>query len=232
MYVGPTSVLGTSLRRLPFTGFSAAGYILLALGLLVTGLLLARIGQSSAGGSGGRAQVTRLIRWSVFAAVFTAGVLLLVFASWWRGIETWASAHTIGLATTHTTIPVTKAGVVVLTHASGPPSLFGLSSECSVAQILGAVLIGGAPLVLVRRLGVGRVLSALGMAGLVLVVVNVLRLTAIGVAISSWGQDGFAVAHTYLGSLLTFIGTCLAGVAFAAALLVRRRPVNAPKTTG
>ncbi len=212
---GP-AVLGTTLHKLPFTGFSTTGFVLLAVALLVTGLLLARLGQARAGHVGRRGRLGRV---AAATTVGLGGLLLLVFSGWWRGLETWGAAHSIQLATSEHTTGVVHAGVVVLAHRSGPATVFALTNQCTVAQILGSILIGGAPLLLVRRLSVARVTVALLVASTVLVVVNQLRLTAIGLAVSHWGHDGFAVSHTYFGSVLTFVGTCMAGVAFALVLL-------------
>jgi hypothetical protein len=42
--------------------------------------------------------------------------------------------------------------------------------------------------------------------------------------VSAWGLDpGLEIAHTYFGSLLTVVGTCAAGVAFAVVLIGRRK---------
>jgi len=55
-------------------------------------------------------------------------------------------------------------------------------------------------------------------------------LTAIGATVSKFGRDpGLLIAHTYLGSLLTVVGTCTAGIAFAAVLLGRRIPRHAAR---
>lgn len=219
-----TVVLGLKVSRLPYTGFSTVTYILIALVLLATGLLLARLGQrqSATGAS---------LRWSRFgrglAAVVVgfAGLGLLLFTGGWRAFETWTAAHSINLVTHHATTAVVNTGVVVVHHSSASATAFALTNQCTVAGILGALLLGGAPLLLVRRLSTVRVAAAIGLAALVLVVANLVRITAIGVAILAWGHGGFAFAHTYLGSLLTFVGTCLAGVTFALVLLARRGSV-------
>jgi exosortase/archaeosortase family protein len=86
-------------------------------------------------------------------------------------------------------------------------------------------LIGAAPLMLLRALSPWRTASAVAVAVLMLIMVNVARLTAIGATVSKWGRDpGLTIAHTYLGSLLTVVGTCLAGIAFAVVLLARHTP--------
>ena len=224
-----TTVLGLKVTRnqLPFTGFSTVAYILLAIALLVTGLLLARLGRARDDAAAGTLQRERLTRIAVAVAVGAAGLLVLVFSSWWRGVEAWTTAHSIGLVTSHATAAF-SGGIVVMHHGASSLSAFALTRECSVAQIMGAILIGGAPLFLVRRLSIRRVGLALLLASAVLVVANIVRLTAIGVAIQAWGSDGFSLAHTYLGSLVTFVGTCLAGVTFAAVLLARQRRQIAP----
>ena len=224
MYKPPVAVaplvLGVTASRLPYTGFSTVAYVMFAVALLVTGLLLARIGRGRTASTGRGERFGRVF---LTVAVAATGLLLLVFAGWWRGLETWGAAHSIAMVSSDTTTAVVNTGVVVMRDGRTSASAFALTSQCSVAQILGAILIGGAPLLLVRRLSVLRVGAALLLASAVLVVANLIRLTAIGVAVQAWGRDGFAMSHTYLGSLVTFVGTCLAGVTFALVLLARRR---------
>lgn len=224
-----TTVLGLKITKnsLPFTGFSTVAYVLLGIALLVTGLLVARLGRARDDAATSAAQRERILRAAVAVTVGVAGLLILVFSGWWRGAEAWMTAHSIGLVTSHATAAY-SGGIVVMHHGASSLSAFALTRECSVAQIMGAVLIGGAPLFLVRRLSMRRVGTALLLASSVLVIANVIRLTAIGVAIQAWGSDGFSLAHTYLGSLVTFVGTCLAGVTFAAVLLTRQRRESAP----
>jgi exosortase/archaeosortase family protein len=77
---------------------------------------------------------------------------------------------------------------------------------------------------LLRQLSTVRTSIAIAVAMSVLILVNVARLTAIGAAVSAWGLDpGLEIAHTYFGSLLTVVGTCAAGVAFAVVLIGRRK---------
>jgi exosortase/archaeosortase family protein len=98
--------------------------------------------------------------------------------------------------------------------------VFVLTSECSVAYLLAALLIGAAPLMLLKQLSPARTAIAVAVAALILILVNVARLTAIGATVSEWGRDpGLTIAHTYLGSVLTVVGSCAAGVAFVAVLL-------------
>jgi exosortase/archaeosortase family protein len=159
------------------------------------------------------------------AAIAAAGVALLFFATAWRGVEATLSAGAIQLITGQTTEAVPARHLLILYKNTSVESIFVLTSECSVAYLLAALLIGGAPLMLLRPLSPWRTALAVTVGVSVLVLGNVARLTAIGATVSTWGRDpGLTIAHTYLGSLLTVVGTCAAGVAFAAVLLSRRVP--------
>ena len=57
-------------------------------------------------------------------------------------------------------------------------------------------------------------------------VVNLGRLTVIGASVAAWGQgSGFRFGHVYMGSIMTFVGTCVAGIVFAMVLLWHGRPM-------
>ncbi len=93
-----------------------------------------------------------------------------------------------------------------------------------MAYLLAALFIGAAPLMLLRQLSPWRTATAIGVAASILTLVNVARLSAIGTAVSAWGlRPGLEIAHTYFGTVLTVVGTCSAGVAFAVVLIGRRR---------
>ena len=150
---------------------------------------------------------------------------LLFLATSWRGVEATLSASAIQLITGQTTQAVPARHLLILYKNTSVESIFVLTSECSVAYLVAALLIGGAPLMLLRPLAPWRTALAIGVGVSVLVLGNVARLTAIGATVSTYGRDpGLTIAHTYLGSLLTVLGTCAAGVAFAAVLLSKRTP--------
>ena len=149
----------------------------------------------------------------------------IIFAQVWRGLEAIMSAHAIHLATGQTAIAVPAHHLLILYKSASVQSTFVLTSECSVAYLLAALLIGSAPLMFLRSLSPWRTSIAVVSTAIILVLVNIARLTAIGATVSEWGTNpGFAIAHTYLGSVLTVVGTCSAGVAFAAILVRRRSP--------
>ncbi|MDT4977243.1 MAG: hypothetical protein QOG98_3001 [Pseudonocardiales bacterium] len=167
------------------------------------------------------AQWVRRLAAVLFAA---AGVALIALANTWRGIEATISGHSIALLTGQTTIAVPARHLMILYKDAAVHSVFVLTTECSVAYLLAAVFICGAPLMLLRALSPWRTLTGVAVAVAILILVNVVRLTAIGTSGSVWGIDpGLEIAHPYFGSALTVVGTCAAGVAFAAVLIGRRR---------
>jgi len=153
----------------------------------------------------------------------SVGVALVVYAQAWRGIEAILSGQAIELFTGQVTDAVPARHMLILYKNTSVDSIFVLTSECSVAYLLAALLIGAAPLMLLRQLSPVRTGLAVGITAAILMVVNVGRLTAIAATVSGFGIDpGLTIAHTYFGSLLTVVGTCVAGVAFAAVLVGRR----------
>ena len=150
-----------------------------------------------------------------------AGALLILHANIWFRAETRTSAQLIHMVTGQRAVGAASSQVLILYHGRELLALFKVTSECSAAYMVGGLLIATSPLVLVRRLQWSRLLVALLLAIAVVAVVNVARLTAVGAALSWLGTAGFVVAHTYLGTAMTFIGTATAGIVFA--LLVMGR---------
>jgi exosortase/archaeosortase family protein len=162
-------------------------------------------------------------RWLAAGLLVGAGSCLIGLAKGWRGVEASLSAHTIHWVTGQSAVANPGRHLLILYKSSSVQSTFVLTSECSVAYLLAALLIGAAPLMLLKKLSAWRTLLAIGVSAVILVLVNVARLTAIGATVSEWGRDpGLTIAHTYLGSLLTVVGTCAAGIAFAAIMLQHR----------
>jgi exosortase/archaeosortase family protein len=148
---------------------------------------------------------------------------LIVFAKAWRGIEAMMAGNVIHLVTGETTMGVPARHLLILYRGASVQSIFVLTSECSVAYLLAALFIGSSPLMLLRQLSPWRTTVAIVVTAAILILLNVARLTAIGATVSAWGRDpGLEIAHTYLGSFLTVVGTCAAGVAFVVILVGRR----------
>ena len=113
--------------------------------------------------SGGRA---RWLRWFAAAALTSAGATLLVFATAWRGVEAVLSARAIQLITGQATQAVPARHMLILYKDTSVQSIFVLTSECSVAYLLAALLIGAAPLMLLKQLSPRRTGAAVVMIGI------------------------------------------------------------------
>ena len=175
------------------------------------------------GETAARSTRARWGRWLAASTLVLAGGLLVALATTWRGAEATLSGHAIQLVTGEGTMAVPGRHMLILYKGTSVQSVFVLTSECSVVYLVAALLILAAPLMLLRRLSPWRTAAAIGATVTILTLVNLARLTAIGATVSTWGTDpGLAIAHTYLGSVLTVVGTALAGLAFAAVLLMRR----------
>jgi exosortase/archaeosortase family protein len=166
----------------------------------------------------------RSARWLAAGMLLLAGAAFIAAAGPWRGVEAALAGHTIHLVTGQTTIAVPTSHMLILYKGSAVESILVLTSECSVAYLLAALLIGSAPLMLLRQLSPWRTAMAVAVTATILTLVNVARLAAIGVTVSVWGRGpGLEIAHTYLGSVLTVAGAVGAGVALAAVLVGRRK---------
>lgn len=159
----------------------------------------------------------------VAAGLLALAGLLVAGAATWRQFETVLSAGAMH-AVIGQRVVADPGNVILLYRGHVLESALLLTSECSVGYLVAALLVGTTPFVLASRIPWLRVGAALVVGALVLLAVNVARLTSIGLLVHAWGPvRGFEVGHTYLGSLLTFLGTSVAGLCFAAVLLVRRR---------
>lgn len=164
----------------------------------------------------------RWVRRLAAGGVLATGIALLFLANRWRDLEALLSAHAIQILTGQTTQTVPGRPEIILFKNTSVQSIFVLTGECTVAYLMVALLVGTAPLLLLRKLAPARTLLAVTVALSTLILANLARLTAIGATVSEFGRDpGLTIAHTYLGSVLTVVGTCGAGVAFAAILIGR-----------
>ncbi len=95
--------------------------------------------------------------------------------------------------------------------------------------ILISFLVGSAILASVApRFRLRRILTALAVAGLLAVFVNVVRVVFIIFASSEWGQAvGFGLSHEYVGSTLTVFGVAAALLVYLLLLSRDRSPVGA-----
>lgn len=161
-----------------------------------------------------------LPRWPIALALLSLSLAALTFADVLRSFETAVSAHLIEWVTGDQVEAIPATSAMVLHSEPSTQTMLVLSLECSIVYLLGALIATTTPMVLLRRLSVTHVLMAIGVASAVLVSFNELRLVTIGLAVGNTSSANlFLITHTYLGSVLTLVGTGLAALAFALVLL-------------
>lgn len=94
------------------------------------------------------------------------------------------------------------------------PALFRITGECSIAPLVGGVVLLAGLLLALRGDGVARLLGAAAVACGVIVAVNQVRMLMIVFAYATWGETGFRVTHVYVGSMLILAGLVFAVVVF------------------
>jgi exosortase/archaeosortase family protein len=130
------------------------------------------------------------------AEISLAGLLLRLFTS--SGVSVAASQQTVyfGLG-------------------SANPLGLTMTPECTSAFLLVPLVVVAAVLVVLRPGIARRVLASLGIAGLVLVAVNQLRILTLAGLVSRLGtNDGYYWGHTMVGSLVSVFGGAVALVLF------------------
>lgn len=168
----------------------------------------------------------RLVRvaWTVLLA--TLGVLVWLLRTPYRGGEALASAW---VADHVLAAPVFAYAPDALIFVNRPVEMaFEITPDCSSLVVILAFLFGSALLSLVaRRFRVRRILTALGIAGLVALGVNVARVVMIVLASSQWGYAvGYGVSHESVGSTLTVFGVAFAVLVYLWLLAKDRRPAG------
>jgi exosortase/archaeosortase family protein len=110
----------------------------------------------------------------------------------------------------------TSRDVVYFSWLHGSAVGMRITSECTVALLLGPLCLLAAALLAFARTRWYRVLLGLSVGLATAVVVNQLRLVLIAVAMQRWGLSGYHVSHKFVGTVIA-----LAGFVAAALLMLR-----------
>ena len=165
------------------------------------------------------------VAWAVLLA--TLGVIVWLVRTPYRGGEAVASAW---VADHLLVAPVFAYEPDALVFVDRPVELaFEITPECSSLVVTLAFLFGSALLALVApRFRVRRILTALGLAGLLAIGINVMRVVMIVLASSRWGHGvGYGVSHESIGSTLTVFGVAFAVLVYLWLLAKDRAPAGA-----
>lgn len=165
----------------------------------------------------------------LWAALFVAvGVTGWLIRTPFRGGEATAAAW---LADRILVAPVFAYSPEALVFVGRPVERgFEITVECSALVVLLAFLFGSTLLALFApRFRLRRIFSALALACLLIVVVNLLRVVVIVLASSQWGhRAGYVLSHEAAGSTMTVFSVALALLVYLWMLARDRTPVGEP----
>ena len=138
------------------------------------------------------------------ASLVVAAVVLLARNDAFRGLETRIAN---GVNRLFGVPAATTLGTNVLFRAKGRFVGVALDAGCSAAFLIAPFLVLGAALLLTGRIPTRRALTAVGVAAVLLFVVNQLRLVVIEAAIRTWGfEHGYDSAHVFGGTIVSTVG--------------------------
>jgi exosortase/archaeosortase family protein len=169
----------------------------------------------------------------------TAVILLVTSATaivmghrMYRTVEVVVAGKILDLVTSSGTFVAAERQTVYFGLGSATPFGLRMSPECTSAFLL-VPLFGMAAIMIALRPWISRsVLTALGVAGLILFVVNQLRVLTLVGLINWLGTDrGYHLGHTVLGSMVSVFGGAAALILFVvlATRPARELPVDARK---
>jgi exosortase/archaeosortase family protein len=175
----------------------------------------------------GHPRGSRLLRVTAGLALLAAAAAMLVWQEQVRHGEISIAGLWFDLILTGSTH--TNNDVIYFTWSGGP--LIGMRDtwECTVALLAGPMCALGGALLGLTRMPWHRLLTGLGVALGLLLVVNQLRLAMIAFSLQGWGLAGYELSHKTLGSIFAIAGFVVATGIFlriAAASGEHPRPIR------
>jgi len=160
--------------------------------------------------------IMRVLKATCVIAALAAGGVLLVLPGPLQAFEARTTAELLRLFLGYRA-QGSPAGTPAVQF--GPNSLSDavrVSAECSSAPVLALLSISTAALLAGRADQVDRLLLATVTAGGFFFVVNLVRLVGVCWALARFGDQGFRVAHVYLGSVVSLAGLVGAAAVYLA----------------
>lgn len=148
-------------------------------------------------------------------SLLLAAAGLVVFQRAYRTVEMTLAGGLIRLFTSDGVYVAAQRQSVYFGLGGDRPFGLRMSPECTSAFLLLPLLLVGAVMIVLRPQITRQVLGALGIAVVVLILVNQLRLLMLVGLINWLGTDrGYYLGHTMFGSLISVIGGAAALVLF------------------
>ena len=161
-----------------------------------------------------------VVRGTAAGLLAAAGVGLLIGESQLRVAEATMSATLVrltGLGNAH------ALGSSVFFQQNHQWIGYSVTTGCTAALLIAPFFFIGAGLLFFRRLNVGNTLTALAIVGVLIWVINQLRLLLIAASMHFWGfRTGYDRSHVLAGGVLSTVGVTIGVVAFLAFLLRER----------
>lgn len=156
-------------------------------------------------------------RGGVGLGMAAAGVAVLVGAHVVRATEASFAAVLVGSATTSSTYVAKGSSSFYWLMGTSDARGLRITPECSIAYVVGPLLVISGLLALIRRLPLRRVALAAVVAGVVIAAVNLLRIVMVALAVTRYPSErAMWWWHVVIGSLVS-----LGGIGVGLALLVR-----------
>lgn len=153
-------------------------------------------------------------RIAVALALLAAAIADLLQQATVRQVEARLAASWFGVLLTG---PVTSfRDTVVFPWSGGPAIGLKITSECTVALLIGPLFIVAAALLVFARPRPHRLALGVAVSIAIMAAVNQVRLLIIAVAVQRWGLSGYEASHKFVGTLIS-----LAGFVVGALALVR-----------
>jgi len=173
--------------------------------------------------------LARPIAWhrAVAVVLLLAAAALVLWHRVYRTVEMMLAGGLIRLFTSDGVYVAAARQTVYFGLGGDTPFGLRMSPECTSAFLLLPLLLVGAVMIVLRPHITRQVLGALGIALVVLIVVNQLRLLMLVGLINWLGTDqGYYLGHTMFGSLISVFGGAAALVLFV--WLATRSPKKDP----
>ena len=158
-------------------------------------------------------------RFAVALLLIGVSVALVVFHQQVRNAEAFLGGLALNLVTGYDLY--SWMDQLILTQADGSHLALRVTPECSVLVVLVPTLLALAVILLITRVSIRRWLLSLIAVAAVMNIANVIRIVTIAIGAFSFGNVGYSITHTVIGTLIIAAGT-VGGVILM--LVIQRKP--------
>lgn len=164
-----------------------------------------------------RAPDVGLVRPGMVAGGVLTLIAMVVFSTRLQSLE---AAIAVPLARAIGLEDARQVGRSVLFTVDGEATGIDITVGCTAAFLLLPFVVGTTVLLAVRRIPAVRAFASLGVAVVVILLVNQARMLAITAGMATWGPEvGYARTHVLVGTAVSTLGVVAAGTCYLLVLL-------------